>query len=150
MMKYNWPIDLYPQREREEPFDLSPHKASLMAYQWPTVDELENIIAPMTADTVLQILRGQGIYWGWEIDHHVENDIPKVKGANHKKIENLRDPSKLISFPPENPYRLIPWKQIPKIYQKCIRIIMFNKRCTRRQAQEQFLPQVMSIKQVMK
>lgn len=31
---------------------------------FPTVDEVYETIAPMTSDTVLQILHGQGIYWG--------------------------------------------------------------------------------------
>jgi hypothetical protein len=34
------------------------------AWLWPTVDETRDVLAAMTADTVLQILRGQGISWG--------------------------------------------------------------------------------------
>jgi hypothetical protein len=42
----------------------------------PTVNEVDEVMAPMIADTILQILRGQGIYWGWEIDRDVDNALP--------------------------------------------------------------------------
>lgn len=45
----------------------------------PTVDEVYETIAPMTADTVLQILHGQGIYWGYEIKHDFDNEIREIK-----------------------------------------------------------------------
>lgn len=144
-MKYNSWRDLHPEREKPEQIFPS-NKLHLDSRAWPTVDELEDIIAPMTADTVLQILHGQGIYWGWEVISHAENEIRNI--SKLVKVPNCGYKPRIK--PEINPYRQIRWRDIPKMYQQCIRIIMYNKRCTRRQAQEQFLPQVMSIKQVMK
>jgi hypothetical protein len=47
----------------------------------PTVDEVDDVMAPMIADTILQILRGQGIYYGWEIERDIDNYIPPSKGS---------------------------------------------------------------------
>lgn len=79
MMRFNWPIDKKPVKERYKvvgkintPERL--RKLSLLASFWPTVDELESVIAPMTADTVLQILRGDGIYRGWDCQEQYDHD----------------------------------------------------------------------------
>jgi hypothetical protein len=48
----------------------------------PTVDEVDEVMAPMYADTVLQILHGQGIYWGWEIKREVDNDSIRKSDLN--------------------------------------------------------------------
>lgn len=44
----------------------------------PTVDEFDDALSFFYADTVLQILRGQGIYWGYDVKREVNNEIPCI------------------------------------------------------------------------
>lgn len=145
MMKFNWAIDLNPIKESETIGKDDPSKFHLYATAVPTVDEIEDIISPMTADTVLQILRGQGIYWGWECERHVDNEIPTMKGKERSKINReVKKSNKWTSFlERQNKWRMIPWKTIPKEFQRLVRIYQANKKCSRKDAQEAMLPLVM-------
>lgn len=75
MMKFNSYYDLHPKKDTlraEEQYKFS-------AQAIPTVDEVDNTLSFMYADTVLQILRGQGLYFGYECERFCENEIPSIK-----------------------------------------------------------------------
>jgi hypothetical protein len=55
-----------------------------MPWSWPTKDEFYEIGA---GDTEAQILRGEGIYWGY--DGHPDNDIPTIKTSSKLKESTM-------------------------------------------------------------
>jgi hypothetical protein len=78
MLKFKgvWEKSKYPKRKHKLYGD-----ARDVYHDWniPTVDEVDEVMSPMYADTVLQILRGQGIYWGYECHTHADNEIRDIK-----------------------------------------------------------------------
>jgi hypothetical protein len=107
MMRFRGRIEQRPAREKS--FAYSQRQLSLLATNWPTVDELEAVTAPMTADTILQILRGDGIFRGWDctnpdefsrtqlkrraaaLDYAKESDIVDTRSRVDAKKKELRD-----------------------------------------------------------
>jgi hypothetical protein len=57
----------------------------------PTVNEVDDFNAPGAADTVLQILRGQGIYWGPEA--RCDNDVKDYSAmfARGDKLDRIQE-----------------------------------------------------------
>lgn len=86
MLRFRSRIDRYPTKEKPGKYGdtVDRRKLSLLATYHPTIDELEAVIAPMTADTVIQILRGDGIYRGWDAERHVDNRIPTYGDGSYK------------------------------------------------------------------
>jgi hypothetical protein len=52
----------------------------------PTLDEIRDVTRPMYESTISQITRGQAIYYGYEVDHEVDNEIPGGLIGAHDKI----------------------------------------------------------------
>jgi hypothetical protein len=77
MLKFKGHYDEHPTKD-----DFDNYKRVNNAYSIPTVDDVYEVIAPMISDTVLQILKGQGIYWGYECETHSDNEIHIAKIDN--------------------------------------------------------------------
>jgi hypothetical protein len=73
MLKFRGEYDQHSAPDHRD--GMNEKMAYLSAYMIPTVDEVNEILAPMAADTVLQILHGQGYYYGYEIERDVDNEI---------------------------------------------------------------------------
>ena len=63
----------------------------------PTLDELREATAAATADTIRQIVKGQGIFYGYEVERDIDNSLPidafgieKTEASQAKAVENQR------------------------------------------------------------
>lgn len=56
----------------------------------PTLDELHDITRPMYESTISQITRGQAIYYGYEVDHEIDNEIPGGHLDTYDKIVKVQ------------------------------------------------------------
>lgn len=95
----------------------------------PTVDEVYETIAPMTADTVLQILHGQGIYWGPRYNSELDQSgarLPVYNEKKHGKAGKLR-----IDTRSKIPTRIV--SKETKEQKKC-RLVYKNMKDHERQA----------------
>lgn len=79
MMKFDWWHD-----KRSAPDSMGEFNSAAGhvhgAWLIPTVDEVDEVLSPMYADTVLQILRGQGIYHGYDCERHCDNEVSIPSG----------------------------------------------------------------------
>lgn len=72
-------------------------KSHLSAWNWPTQAEMREFNAAAYADTMLQILRGHGIYYGDE--GHPDNDVPMPSATLIEQAERydaLREVKKQV------------------------------------------------------
>lgn len=51
----------------------------LRAQMWPTVDEFNEVMRHEDNDTIKQILRGEGLYFGYECERFADNKINYVE-----------------------------------------------------------------------
>jgi hypothetical protein len=100
MMKFSgkWDVGNVPIRRQSKNWDK--HKRP-QEWDIPTVDEMDEFNAPGAADTILQILRGQGIYWGYDVESFAENGQEmrgrgKAKPIDHRQFLNTPEKVKPI------------------------------------------------------
>lgn len=86
-----------PRRDDSRDFDRSNSiaRAGLRSGAWPTVDETADAIAMMTADTVLQILKGEGVYYGLGDQHVPEIEKHRVWTAACRARQRARRRARL-------------------------------------------------------
>ena len=87
MLRFADYIDRFPEKDRNTTYN---------ARSIPTVDEVEEITAAMTADTVLQILKGQGIYYGYECEKYSDNEIRIIDTS--KIVSDVRSEESKAQF----------------------------------------------------
>lgn len=113
MMKFRGEYD-----KRSTPDNMGRYKddinnASTKCGAWliPTVDEVNEVMAPMYADTVLQILHGQGISYGYDVERYCDNEIHisaeiRNEGRSRKQIKADRVSRKWIRISTGQLYQL--------------------------------------------
>lgn len=156
MMKFDWYIDLHPVKEKAKNYPKDRRKMSMWPTAWPTVDEMEDFLSPMTADTILQILHGQGYNYGYECKRHTTNEIPAYDSdlirsdktintvGRQKRVCDIKvhEPRKrpIKVSVPIHPFRLLKYKELEPHEKVAVRTYARVMKVTRQTAQEIVLP----------
>lgn len=127
----------------------------LSARNIPTVDEVNEVISPMTADTVLQILHGQAYYYGYDCERHCDNEIPNntppdvlekelqgrfgIKERQRPEQRNAKIIADMLAEAERNR-----WQVINPYYRKAILLLARVRHITRAEAQKILLPQLLA------
>ena len=90
---------------------------------WPTKTELHDATAHMHADTVLQILHGQALYWGYECRTNCNNHVPQFPFPTKEELE--RDAEKYKARTQE-----VTVKRFKRKWHKTIMVIAAKRNVT--------------------